>query len=134
MSRMATYCVPTLRRSIRYMLNNPAPSRSLRQGVSIVSDSWKAFADVPPDGLWVDEGVSLADPKAVIVDFLRRFSSVTIYRYVSALRSSCHRAVSIDARYRGWLGWAAYGSSQCAEKMSASIASNTLAFAFGIGF
>ncbi len=60
---------------IRYMLNNPAPIKIIAPGrvYRVDSDATHSPMFHQMEGLWVDEGVSFADLKAVIVDFLRRF-------------------------------------------------------------
>lgn len=60
---------------IRYMLNNAAPIKIIAPGrvYRVDSDATHSPMFHQMEGLWVDEGVSFADLKAVIVDFLRRF-------------------------------------------------------------
>ncbi len=60
---------------IRYMLNHSAPIKIIAPGrvYRVDSDATHSPMFHQMEGLWVDEGVSFADLKAVIVDFLRQF-------------------------------------------------------------
>lgn len=60
---------------VRYMLNNPPPIKIIAPGrvFRVDSDATHSPMFHQMEGLWVDEGVSFADLKAVIIDFLRRF-------------------------------------------------------------
>ncbi|AOY01794.1 phenylalanine--tRNA ligase subunit alpha [Jeongeupia sp. USM3] len=60
---------------VRYMLNNQPPIKIVAPGrvYRVDSDATHSPMFHQMEGLWVDEGVSFADLKSVIVDFLRRF-------------------------------------------------------------
>jgi phenylalanyl-tRNA synthetase alpha chain len=60
---------------VRYMLNNPPPIKIVAPGrvFRVDSDATHSPMFHQMEGLWVDEGVSFADLKAVMIDFLRRF-------------------------------------------------------------
>ncbi|MBB5017791.1 phenylalanyl-tRNA synthetase alpha chain [Chitinivorax tropicus] len=60
---------------IRYMLENSAPIKIVAPGrvYRVDSDATHSPMFHQMEGLWVDEGVSFADLKAVLIDFLRRF-------------------------------------------------------------
>jgi len=60
---------------VRYMLNNQPPIKIVAPGQVFRVDSDATHSPMfhQMEGLWVDEGVSFADLKAVMIDFLRRF-------------------------------------------------------------
>lgn len=60
---------------IRYMLNNAPPIKIIAPGrvYRVDSDATHSPMFHQMEGLWVEEGVSFADLKATVVDFLRRF-------------------------------------------------------------
>lgn len=60
---------------IRYMLNNEPPIKIIAPGrvYRVDSDATHSPMFHQMEGLWVEEGVSFADLKATVVDFLRRF-------------------------------------------------------------
>ncbi|WP_028454153.1 phenylalanine--tRNA ligase subunit alpha [Chitinilyticum litopenaei] len=60
---------------VRYMLNNEPPIKIVAPGrvFRVDSDATHSPMFHQMEGLWVEEGVSFADLKSVIVDFLRRF-------------------------------------------------------------
>jgi phenylalanyl-tRNA synthetase alpha chain len=60
---------------VRYMLDNQPPIKIVAPGrvYRVDSDATHSPMFHQMEGLWVDEGVSFADLKAVMVDFLRRF-------------------------------------------------------------
>ncbi|MBV8048982.1 MAG: phenylalanine--tRNA ligase subunit alpha [Paludibacterium sp.] len=60
---------------VRYMLNNQPPIKIVAPGrvFRVDSDATHSPMFHQMEGLWVDEGVSFADLKAVMIDFLRRF-------------------------------------------------------------
>jgi len=60
---------------VRYMLKHQPPIKVVAPGrvYRVDSDATHSPMFHQMEGLWVDEGVSFADLKAVMVDFLRRF-------------------------------------------------------------
>lgn len=60
---------------IRHMLNNQPPIKIIAPGrvYRVDSDATHSPMFHQMEGLWVDEGVSFADLKATLTDFLRRF-------------------------------------------------------------
>jgi phenylalanyl-tRNA synthetase alpha chain len=60
---------------IRYMLDNQPPIKIIAPGrvYRVDSDATHSPMFHQMEGLWVDEGVSFADLKATLTDFLRRF-------------------------------------------------------------
>ncbi|WP_047393470.1 phenylalanine--tRNA ligase subunit alpha [Chitinibacter sp. ZOR0017] len=60
---------------VRYMLDNQPPIKIVAPGrvFRVDSDATHSPMFHQMEGLWVDENVSFADLKSVIVDFLRRF-------------------------------------------------------------
>ncbi|MBM3116312.1 phenylalanine--tRNA ligase subunit alpha [Jeongeupia naejangsanensis] len=60
---------------VRYMLNNQPPIKIIAPGrvYRVDSDATHSPMFHQMEGLWVEEGVSFADLKSVIVDFLRNF-------------------------------------------------------------
>lgn len=60
---------------IRYMLNSEPPIKIIAPGrvYRVDSDATHSPMFHQMEGLWVEEGVSFADLKATVVDFLRRF-------------------------------------------------------------
>ncbi|MDN0074086.1 phenylalanine--tRNA ligase subunit alpha [Crenobacter sp. SG2303] len=60
---------------VRYMLNNEPPIKIVAPGrvYRVDSDATHSPMFHQMEGLWVEEGVSFADLKAVITDWLRRF-------------------------------------------------------------
>lgn len=60
---------------IRYMQNNQPPIKIIAPGrvYRVDSDATHSPMFHQMEGLWVEEGVSFADLKAVLTDFLRRF-------------------------------------------------------------
>ncbi|WP_233578441.1 phenylalanine--tRNA ligase subunit alpha, partial [Aquitalea sp. FJL05] len=60
---------------VRYMLNNEPPIKIVAPGrvYRVDSDATHSPMFHQMEGLWVEEGVSFADLKAVVTDFLRRF-------------------------------------------------------------
>ncbi|KZE29803.1 phenylalanyl-tRNA synthetase alpha subunit [Crenobacter luteus] len=60
---------------VRHMLDNPPPIKIIAPGrvYRVDSDATHSPMFHQMEGLWVDEGVSFADLKATVTDFLRRF-------------------------------------------------------------
>ncbi|WP_293765740.1 phenylalanine--tRNA ligase subunit alpha [uncultured Aquitalea sp.] len=60
---------------VRYMLDNEPPIKIVAPGrvYRVDSDATHSPMFHQMEGLWVEEGVSFADLKAVVTDFLRRF-------------------------------------------------------------
>ncbi|MDE1712762.1 phenylalanine--tRNA ligase subunit alpha, partial (plasmid) [Chromobacterium amazonense] len=59
----------------RFMMNNEPPIKIVAPGrvYRVDSDATHSPMFHQMEGLWVEEGVSFADLKAVVTDFLRRF-------------------------------------------------------------
>ncbi|GHD55962.1 phenylalanine--tRNA ligase subunit alpha [Jeongeupia chitinilytica] len=124
---------------VRYMLNNQPPIKIVAPGrvYRVDSDATHSPMFHQMEGLWVDEGVSFADLKSVIVDFLRRFfeRDDLQVRFRPSFFPFTEPSAEIDVLgERGWLEVGGCGMVHPNVLKNVGIdAEKYTGFAFGIG-
>jgi len=124
---------------VRYMLENQPPIKIVAPGrvYRVDSDATHSPMFHQMEGLWVDEGVSFADLKAVMVDFLRRFfeSDDLQVRFRPSFFPFTEPSAEIDVLgERGWLEVGGCGMVHPNVLRNVHIDSEKYTgFAFGIG-
>lgn len=124
---------------IRYMLQNPPPIKIIAPGrvYRVDSDATHSPMFHQMEGLWVDEGVSFADLKAVLIDFLRQFfeRDDLQVRFRPSFFPFTEPSAEIDVLgARGWLEVGGCGMVHPNVLKNVGIDSERFTgFAFGIG-
>ncbi|MEW9897411.1 phenylalanine--tRNA ligase subunit alpha [Chitinivorax sp. PXF-14] len=124
---------------IRYMLQNPPPIKIIAPGrvYRVDSDATHSPMFHQMEGLWVDEGVSFADLKAVLIDFLRQFfeRDDLQVRFRPSFFPFTEPSAEIDVLgARGWLEIGGCGMVHPNVLRNVGIDSERFTgFAFGIG-
>ncbi|MGE8355942.1 MAG: phenylalanine--tRNA ligase subunit alpha [Microvirgula sp.] len=123
----------------RYMLNNAPPIKIIAPGrvYRVDSDATHSPMFHQMEGLWVDEGVSFADLKATMTDFLRRFfeSDDLQVRFRPSFFPFTEPSAEIDVLGKnGWLEVGGCGMVHPNVLKNVNIdAEKYTGFAFGIG-
>ncbi|WP_255987873.1 phenylalanine--tRNA ligase subunit alpha [Chitinolyticbacter albus] len=124
---------------VRYMLNNQPPIKIVAPGrvYRVDSDATHSPMFHQMEGLWVDEGVSFADLKSVIVDFLRNFfeDDTLQVRFRPSFFPFTEPSAEIDVMgKRGWLEVGGCGMVHPNVLRNVNIdPEKYTGFAFGIG-
>lgn len=124
---------------VRYMLNHQPPIKIVAPGrvYRVDSDATHSPMFHQMEGLWVDEGVSFADLKAVMIDFLRRFfeRDDLQVRFRPSFFPFTEPSAEIDVLgERGWLEVGGCGMVHPNVLKNVGIdAEKYTGFAFGIG-
>ncbi|BCL74559.1 phenylalanine--tRNA ligase alpha subunit [Jeongeupia sp. HS-3] len=124
---------------VRYMLNNQPPIKIIAPGrvYRVDSDATHSPMFHQMEGLWVEEGVSFADLKSVIVDFLRNFfeRDDLQVRFRPSFFPFTEPSAEIDVLgERGWLEVGGCGMVHPNVLKNVGIdAEKYTGFAFGIG-
>ena len=124
---------------VRYMLDNEPPIKIIAPGrvYRVDSDATHSPMFHQMEGLWVEEGVSFADLKSVIVDFLRRFfeRDDLEVRFRPSFFPFTEPSAEIDVKWsKGWMEVGGCGMVQPNVLKSVNIDSEKYTgFAFGIG-
>ena len=123
----------------RFMLNNAPPIKIIAPGrvYRVDSDATHSPMFHQMEGLWVDEGVSFADLKATMTDFLRRFfeSDDLQVRFRPSFFPFTEPSAEIDVLGKnGWLEVGGCGMVHPNVLKNVNIdAEKYTGFAFGIG-
>ena len=123
----------------RFMLNNAPPIKIIAPGrvYRVDSDATHSPMFHQMEGLWVDEGVSFADLKATMTDFLRRFfeSDDLQVRFRPSFFPFTEPSAEIDVLGKnGWLEGGGCGMVHPNVLKNVNIdAEKYTGFAFGIG-
>jgi len=124
---------------VRYMLQHKPPIKIVAPGrvYRVDSDATHSPMFHQMEGLWVDEGVSFADLKAVMIDFLRRFfeRDDLQVRFRPSFFPFTEPSAEIDVLgERGWLEVGGCGMVHPNVLKNVGIdAEKYTGFAFGIG-
>ncbi|MBM5571156.1 MULTISPECIES: phenylalanine--tRNA ligase subunit alpha [Deefgea] len=124
---------------VRYMLDNEPPIKIIAPGrvYRVDSDATHSPMFHQMEGLWVEEGVSFADLKSVIVDFLRRFfeRDDLEVRFRPSFFPFTEPSAEIDVKWsKGWMEVGGCGMVHPNVLKSVNIDSEKYTgFAFGIG-
>jgi phenylalanyl-tRNA synthetase alpha chain len=124
---------------VRYMLKHEPPIKIVAPGrvYRVDSDATHSPMFHQMEGLWVEEGVSLADLKAVMIDFLRRFfeRDDLQVRFRPSFFPFTEPSAEIDVLgERGWLEVGGCGMVHPNVLKNVGIdAEKYTGFAFGIG-
>ena len=124
---------------VRYMLDNEPPIKIIAPGrvYRVDSDATHSPMFHQMEGLWVEEGVSFADLKSVIVDFLRSFfeRDDLEVRFRPSFFPFTEPSAEIDVKWsKGWMEVGGCGMVHPNVLKSVNIDSEKYTgFAFGIG-
>ncbi len=124
---------------VRYMLDNPPPIKIIAPGrvYRVDSDATHSPMFHQMEGLWVDENVSFADLKSVLIDFLRKFfeQEDLQVRFRPSFFPFTEPSAEIDVLgERGWLEVGGCGMVHPNVLKNVGIDSEKhTGFAFGIG-
>ena len=124
---------------VRYMLNNQPPIKIIAPGrvYRVDSDATHSPMFHQMEGLWVDENVSFADLKSVLIDFLRKFfeQDDLQVRFRPSFFPFTEPSAEIDVLgKRGWLEVGGCGMVHPNVLKNVGIDSEKYTgFAFGIG-
>ena len=124
---------------VRYMLNNQPPIKIIAPGrvYRVDSDATHSPMFHQMEGLWVDENVSFADLKSVLIDFLRKFfeQDDLQVRFRPSFFPFTEPSAEIDVLgNRGWLEVGGCGMVHPNVLKNVGIDSEKYTgFAFGIG-